>query len=160
MIADGTNLLSGSNDCELHLTRVDTGITRLLPGVWGAIVAVAAVGWWALSCDRNGVLGVWDLSEIGDPRLHRTLSTDGEIQDACTDAELTRFATVSADGMVTVGDLSSDVGSNGHDYLSARLALDARPSACTFVAPDRLVVGDASGRVHYLQLTGFHRSPL
>jgi WD40 repeat protein len=148
IVEDTGQAMTGSGDGHVRLTDLRSGDTQALAGDWGHVAGIALTGRRAASCDANGVVAIWDLSHVSQPRLLRTVRIDAAASGMAMTRDARRIAIITADGGVWIGD------PDGGPY-TVHFQADAGLRSCAFVErPRRLIVGDAAGRVHVLRPRG------
>jgi WD40 repeat protein len=141
--ADGRQAVWASDGRTLEVWELESGrLLHTLEGHsgWVRAVAVRADGRQAVSASEDKTLKVWEL-ESG--RLLRTLEGhSGSVEAVALSADGQHAVSGSADRTLKVWNL----------YTSAALATftcEAAPRCCAFAGPDRIVAGDAAGRLYH-----------
>jgi WD40 repeat protein len=145
--ADGRRAVTGSYDGGLRLWDLESGqMIRTLEGDGGRILAVAVTGDGrrALSGSDDGGLQLWDL-ESGQTIRTLVLFGDRVLAVAVT-VDGRRALSASDDRTLRLWDPE-----NGSEI--AIFIADSSINSCTFAGDGRrIVAGDASGQVHFLEL--------
>ena len=125
---------------------VETG--RELPTLQGHTdsvcgVAVDADGRLAISASADQTLKVWDVGTG-----HELLTLEGHtglVNCVAVSGDARRAVSASYDHTVKVWDLETGV-------VTTTFTCDGEALCCAFIADNRLIAGDAGGRVHFLHL--------
>jgi WD40 repeat protein len=143
--ADGRRAVSASDDYTLKVWNVETGVeerTLASHSDWVNSVALNADGRRAVSASRDKTLKLWDI-ETG-AELHTFVGHSAPVSDVAISADQRRFVSSSDDRTLRVWDMESG-------NAIAIFTCDSAPQCCAFMS-NRIVAGDAAGRVHFLSL--------
>jgi WD40 repeat protein len=143
---DGKRAVSASSDKTLKVWDLESGqALRTLEGHSSSVngVAVTPDGKRVISASEDETLKVWDL-ESGQA-LRALEGHSRSVNGVAVTPDGKRAVSASSDKTLKVWDLESGVS-------LASFHCDALPRCCTFVNNDRIVAGDAGGRLHFLVL--------
>ena len=144
--ADGKRALSTSLDKTLKVWEVDSGReVRTLAGHFADAyrVALSAGGKLAVSASLDKTLKVW---EVESGREVRTLAGhSSHVRKVALNADGKQVASVSIDNTLKLWDVESGA-------FIATFHSDAAATCCAFIDEHRILVGDAAGHLHLLQL--------
>ena len=151
---DGRTAVSASDDCTLKVWDLESGSEmRTLEGHASGVSVVANTpdGRTAVSASWDGTLRVWDLKSGREMQALAVHTVRGEVDwdDVVTLSNDGRIV-VSASDYNTLKVLEIESGS-----MIASFTGDSSITSCA-ISPDgrTIVVGEASGRVHFLRLEG------
>ena len=143
---DGRRAVSASWDGTLKMWDLETGRTlRTLEGHSDRVFGVAVMedGKRAVSASWDNTLKVWDL-ETG--QTLRTLEGHSDsVSGVAVMEDGKRAVSASNDNTLKVWDLETG-------RALATFTCDAAPQCCSFANAQKIVAGDAAGRLHFLLL--------
>jgi WD40 repeat protein len=142
---DGRCAVSASSDKTLKVWDVETGRElHTLQGHTNRVrgAALSGDGRRAVSASSDNTLKVWDVETGHELRTLR--GHTGFVNSVALSGDGRRALSASADNTLKVWDV--DTGET-----AATFTCDGAVHCCTFI-DDRVIAGDAGGRVHFLRL--------
>jgi WD40 repeat protein len=143
--ADGKQAVSASEDETLKVWDLDSGVAlRTLEGHSAPVngVAVTADGKQAVSASGDNTLKVWDLDS--GFAVHTLIGHSDSVHAVAVTADGKRAVSASVDKTLKVWDLDSGA-------PLATFTCDGASYSCAFMNDDKLIAGDAGGRVYFLK---------